>query len=71
MKNKISITGFLRNERVNEMHTTPISNAYNLMDGEWLDELDILATLKTQEDFEQLIRVLEIHKHCFKKTPKE
>lgn len=71
MENKIRIVGFLDNERVKTMHTTPISNARRLMDGYKLDELQISTTLKTMKDFDELIELLQIHKYCFSKPEKD
>jgi hypothetical protein len=42
-----------------------IRGAYNKFDGYKISELNIEVDLKCQEDFDDLIKLLRIHKQCF------
>lgn len=67
MDNKIKILGLRDRKEVKSMHTSRIENAKTLMDGFWLDELQITTTLTSPNDFDELIELLQIHKYCFHK----
>jgi hypothetical protein len=74
MENKIVIEGFAmddgRIKRIDKMSTSPISNATFKFDGYRLDELVVSVILKTENDFDELIRLLQIHKNCFSRPTK-
>lgn len=75
MLNKISIQGLLRKNRefviVGREDTTPISNVVRRFEGMKLDELQISAVLKSENDFDELIQLLQVHKHCFTNLPQD
>lgn len=44
---------------------TNIKSAYNKFDGYKLSQISMQVELNCKADFEDLIKLLEIHKHCF------
>lgn len=42
-----------------------IAAAYNKFDGFILNEMNLQADLSDMEDFDDLIKFLQVHKHCF------
>lgn len=48
-----------------------IRGGYNKFDGYFLNKLEIKTTLDCQEDFNDLILLLNVHKHCFKDNYKQ
>ena len=58
------VQGFLRNERVRQMHTDSKGIKY-VFEGLKLDEIQLSATITNKEEFKNLIDFLLISKPCF------
>ncbi len=76
MEVKISLQAFVKNENgrlelVKRIDTDRIHNAYKLLDGYKLDELQVSATLTCEKDFKEMSDLLSVHKHCFWTPPQD
>jgi hypothetical protein len=64
-KTFIQLQGFLNDARQKKISTNRISNLRNYLDGYKLNEIQIISTLASRKDVQELIELLEMAQHCF------
>lgn len=67
----ITIKGFAKGLEPYHRHYEKLSQAKMSLDGYYLDYANINCDLTTMEDFDDLIKFLQVHRNCFLAHRKE